>query len=155
MPADPFTVDDVLAAIRRHLAARHTCVLATSRENAPWAASSFYVARDLDLYVCQGRTARTLANMRANPQAAFAVDDRRAEAWLQGAGTITPISPEEDGWARAALTRAAPEFTHHFANPDQPVLCIRPNELTFADRRGGIYPRRHLLLRDGAWVFAS
>ena len=43
----------------------------------PWA---------IDLYVCQSKRARTLTHMLANPRTAFAVDDRRADVWLQGMG---------------------------------------------------------------------
>jgi uncharacterized protein YhbP (UPF0306 family) len=150
-----FSPEQILDAIRRHLAARHTCVLATCHAGVPWAASSFYVSRDLDLYVCQGRTARTLANMRANPSTAFAVDDRQAAAWLQGIGRAGPVGPEDDRWARETLQIAAPEFTHHFTNSLQPVLQIRVEEVAFADRPGGIYPRQYLIRRNGTWEFAE
>jgi uncharacterized protein YhbP (UPF0306 family) len=150
-----FSLEQILDAIRRHLAARHICVLATCRADVPWAASSFYVSRDLDLYVCQGRHARTLENMRANPRTAFTVDDRQAAAWLQGIGCAGPVSPEDDRWAREALQVVAPEFTHHFTNPQQPVLLIRIEEVAFADRPGGIYPRQYLVQRNGSWEFAE
>ena len=149
------SLEQIFDAIRRHLAARHICVLATCHADVPWAASSFYVSRDLDLYVCQGKSARTLANMRANPRTAFAVDDRQAAAWLQGIGRAGPVGPEDDRWARETLQVVAPEFTHHFTNPEQPVLLIRAEEVTFADRPGGIYPRQHLVRRNGAWEFAE
>ncbi len=155
MDPQRFPLEQILDAIRRHLAARHTCVLATCRADVPWAASSFYVSRDLDLFVCQGKAARTLANMRANPRTAFAVDDREAAARLQGIGGAGPADPEDDRWAREALRIAAPEFTHHFANPQQPVLRVRVEEVAFADRPGGIYPRQHLVRRNGAWEFAE
>lgn len=149
------TVEAVLEAIQRHLAARHVCTLATSYHDTPWAASSFYVPRGLDLFVCQGKTARTLANLLANPRGAFAVDDRQAEAWLQGLAIASRATSEDDRWARERLRQVAPEFTHHFNNPEQPVLLLRVDELTFADRPGGIYPRQHLALRDGRWGFSN
>ncbi len=149
------TVDAVLEAIQRHLNARHVCTLATSRGDIPWAATSFYVPRGLDLFVCQGKRARTLANMRANARVGFAVDDRKAEAWLQGLGTALPASPDDEAWARGALCAAAPEFTRHFTNPEYPVLLIGVEELTFADRANGVYPRRHLMRREGGWGFAE
>ncbi len=149
-----FTVEAILDAIRRHLTARHVCTLATSHQDVPWAATSFYVPRGVDLFICQGKTARTLANLLVNPRGAFAVDDRQAEAWLQGLGTATRVSAEDDRWARERLRQAAPEFTHHFNNPEQPVLFIRVDELTFADRPNGIYPRQHLVLHDGRWEVA-
>ena len=155
MAPQRYSLEHILDAVRRHLAARHVCVLATCRADVPWAASSFYVSRDLDLYVCQGRTARTLANMRANPRTAFTIDDRQAAAWLQGTGVAGPVGPEDDRWARETLQIVAPEFTHHFTNPDQPVLLVRAEEMTFADRPGGIYPRQHLILRTGRWEFAD
>ncbi len=148
------TVEAVLAVIRRHLAARHVCTLATSHGDVPWAASSFYVPRDVDLFVCQGKRARTLTNMRVNPRVAFAVDDRKAEAWLQGLGRAKLAGPEHDAWARAALQRVAPEFTRHFNNPEYPVLLIRVDELTFADRPNGI-PRKHVINQNERWVFAD
>lgn len=148
------TAETVLEAIQRHLAARHVCTLATSRGDVPWAASSFYIARGVDLFVCQGKRARTLANMRVNPKVGFAVDDRKAEAWLQGLGTAVPAASDDEAWARERLRERAPEFTHHFTNPEQPVLFIRVEELTFADRPNGIYPRRHLIWRE-EWVFAD
>lgn len=149
------TVEAVLAAIRRHLAARHVCTLATSHGDVPWAATSFYVSRDVDLFICQGKRARTLANMRVNPRVAFAVDDRKAEAWLQGLGRAKPVAAEEDAWAREQLRRVAPEFTRHFNNPEYPVLLIRVDELTFADRPNGIHPRKHVINQSGKWVFAN
>lgn len=149
------TVDRVLDAVRNHLAARHVVTLATSHRDEPWAASAFYVVHDLDLYVCQGRRARTLAHMLTNPRTAFAVDDRQAEAWLQGLGTASVVRADEERRAREELRTVAPEFTHHFTNPDYPVLIIRVDELTFADRSGDIYPRQHLLLRDGVWGVAE
>lgn len=155
MKVRPFTSEAVLDAIRSHLARRRVCVLATSVNDVPWAAASFYVARDLDMFVCQGRRARTLANMRINPRTAFAVDDRKAEAWLQGTGRVEFVTGQDEVWARESLRAAAPEFTHHFTNPEQPVLIIRPQELTFADRENGIYPRQHLVMREGVWVFGD
>jgi len=128
MMAQEFAVDQILQAVQAHLASRHVVTLATSYHDEPWAATAFYVARGLDLYVCQGKRARTLAHMLANPR---------------------------DGWAREALQRAAPEFAHHFTNPDYPVLIIRVDELTFADRSGGVYPRQHLVLADGVWRLAG
>lgn len=140
----------VLDAARAHLAARRVCTLATSHRDRPWAASSFYVARELDIYVCQRSDARTLLHLRANPRVAFAVDDREARAWLQAAGTARPVEGEEDAWARAQLTRIAPEFERHFASPDYPVLRIETDEITFVDRQAPI-PRRHLVRVDGVW----
>jgi len=145
----------VLEAIGRHLAARHVCTLATSRGDVPWAASSFYVPRGVDLFVCQGKRARTLANMQANPRVGFAVDDRKAEAWLQGLGVAAAATAADEVWARESLRQAAPEFTHHFTNPEQPVLVIAVDELTFVDRPNGISPRKHLILREGGWTFAD
>ncbi len=148
-----FSVEAVIDAIRRHLMVRHVCTLATSHRDVPWAASSFYVPREVDLFVCQGKNARTLENLRVNPRGAFAVDDRVAEAWLQGLGIATLATAEDDRWARERLQQVAPEFTRHFNNPEQPVLLIRVDELTFADRPNGIYPRQHLLLRNEHWGF--
>ena len=150
-----FTVDQILQAVRSHLAPRTVVTLATSHRDEPWAATAFYVARGHDLYVCQSKRARTLAHMLANPRTAFAVDDRRADAWLQGMGAASVIRGDEEAWARGALQHAAPEFTHHFTNSEYPVLIIRVDELTFVDRSGGIYPRQHLLLQDGVWRFAG
>jgi len=151
----PPTVELILEAIQRHLTARHVCTLATSHEDTPWAATCFYVARGVDLFVCQGKTARTLANLLANPRGAFAVDDRQAEAWLQGLGLAARVGAQDDRWAREQLRNVAPEFTHHFENPEQPVLLLRVDELTFADRPNGIYPRQHVVLHDGRWEFAN
>jgi uncharacterized protein YhbP (UPF0306 family) len=153
-PAAPgVRLEDVLAAVRRHLAEHHVCTLATAREDAPWAASCFYAPRDLDLYICQRRDARTLANLRANPRVGFAVDDRRTEAWLQGAGGAAPVSGDAETWARDALSQAAPEFVRHFSNLEFPVLRIRAQEITFVDRRQRI--RSHLILREGGWGLAD
>ena len=148
------TVETVLDAIRRHLEARHVCTLATSHRDVPWAASSFYVPREVDILVCQGKRARTLANMLANPRVGFAVDDRKAEAWLQGLGRAELAGPQDNAWAREQLQRVAPEFTHHFNNPEYPVLFIRVDELTFADRPNAIR-RRRLIDQNGKWVFAD
>lgn len=150
-----FTVDQILEAVRRHLAARHVVTLATSHRDEPWAATSFYVSRGVDLFVCQRKDTRTLAQMLANSRTAFAVDDRKAEAWLQGLGDASPVRGSDDACARERLTQAAPEFTRHFANPDYPVLLIKVDELTLADRPNGIQPRQHLMLRDGEWRFAG
>lgn len=141
----------VLEAARAHLAARRVCTLATSHQDRPWAASSFYVARELDIYICQRADARTLQHLRANPRVAFAVDDREARAWLQAAGAARVVTGEEEAWARDRLTRAAPEFERHFASPDYPVLRIETDEITFVDRQAGIVPRRHLVRVGGQW----
>ncbi len=148
-----FTLAEVLDAIRRHLADRHVVTLATSHHDEPWAATAFYVPRDVDLVVCQGKRARTLAQMLANPRTSFAVDDRKADAWLQGLGTAAQLAGEDDAWAREALQRVAPEFTRHFTNMEYPTLAIRTDLLTFVDRPKGIYPRQQLVLRDGEWRF--
>ncbi len=144
----------VMQAARAHLASRRVCTLATSHRDRPWAASSFYVARDLDIYVCQRADARTLLHLRANPRVAFAVDDREAQAWLQAAGTARPVDGDEEAWAREQLARVAPEFSRHFASPDFPVLRIDVDELTFVDRTAGIVPRRRLVRVDGQWRLA-
>ena len=155
MMVEQLTVEAVLSAIGRHLAARHVCTLATSHGDVPWAATSFYVSREVNLFVCQGKRARTLANMRVNPRVAFAVDDRKAEAWLQGMGKAEPAGAEDEAWAREQLQRVAPEFTRHFNNPEYPVLLIRVDELTFADRPNGIHPRKHVINQNERWVFAD
>lgn len=149
-----FTVDQVLQAVKRHLAARHICTLATSHRDEPWVATSFYVPGDLDVYVCQRKDARTLAHMLANPRTAVAVDDRKVEAWLQGLGTASVMTGNDETWAREQLQRAAPEFTRHFSNPEYPIVLIRVDELMFVDRPNGIVPRQHLVLTDGEWRFA-
>lgn len=148
-----FTVNQILDAVRKHLAERHVTTLATSHRDAPWAATAFYVAWDLDLVVCQGKRARTLDHMLANPRTAFAVDDRKADAWLQGMGAAVVLAGDKDEKARTQLQRVAPEFTRHFTNPEYPTLLIKVDELTFVDRPNGIYPRQHLVLQDGAWRF--
>lgn len=150
-----FTVGEILDAIRRHLAERHVVTLATSLNDEPWAATAFYVPWDLALVVCQGKRARTLAHMLGNPRTAFAVDDRKADAWLQGLGQASVLEGDDEARARSELQHVAPEFTRHFTNPEYPVLLIRINEVTFVDRPGGIHPRRHLELRDGEWRVAE
>jgi uncharacterized protein YhbP (UPF0306 family) len=154
MSVDELTVARVLDAARGHLAQRHVCTFATSHRDVPWAASAFYVARDFDVFTCQRKDARTLAQMQANPRTAFAVDDRKAEAWLQALGTARPASPDEEAWARAALQRAASEFTRHFSNPEYPVLAVHVEEFTFVDRAAGIIPRRRLVREGDQWRFA-
>jgi uncharacterized protein YhbP (UPF0306 family) len=150
-----YTVGEILDAIRRHLAERHVVTLATSLNDEPWAATAFYVPWGLDLVVCQGKRARTLTHMIKNPRTAFAVDDRKADAWLQGIGAAALVKGDDETRARDELQRVAPEFTRHFTNLEYPVLLIKVDELTFADRPGGIYPRQHLELRDGEWRFAQ
>lgn len=150
-----FTVGEILDAVRRHLAPRHVVTLATSLHDEPWAATAFYVLWDVDLVVCQGKRARTLAHMLANPRTAFAVDDRKADAWLQGLGSASVLKGDDEARARNELQRVAPEFTRHFSNLEYPVLLIKIDEVAFVDRPGGIYPRQHLNLRDGEWRFAQ
>jgi len=154
MSVEVLTVPRVLEAAREHLARRHVCTFATSHHDTPWAASAFYVARDLDIYTCQRKDARTLAQMLVNPRAAFAVDDQKAEAWLQALGTARRAAAEDETWAREALQRAAPEFVKHFANLAYPVLQVRVEEFTFADRGAGIIPRRRLRREGEQWRFA-
>src|SRR3989442_4836281 len=107
--AAEFTVDQILQAVRTHLASRTVVTLATSHRDEPWAATAFYVARGHDLYVCQRQRARTLAHMLANPRTAFAADDRRADAWLQRLGAATVIRDDNGAWVRQSLRQAAPE----------------------------------------------
>lgn len=147
------TVEEILAAAHRHLAGRHVCTIATSHRDVPWVASAFYVPRGLDVFVCQRKDARTLAQMLANPRTALAVDDHRVDAWFQALGSAAVVSGDDDRWARAELQRAAPEFGRHFTNPDFPILRVEVTEFTFVDRTGGITPRQHLVLRDGSWRF--
>jgi len=154
MAQTQLSMETVLAAARKHLAARSVCTFATSHGDVPWAASAFYVARDLDVFTCQRKDARTLRQMLANPRVSFAVDDRKAEAWLQALGTSRLATPAEDVWAREALQRAAPDFSRHFLNPEYPVVLIRVTELTFVDRNAGIVPRQHLILDGVKWRFA-
>jgi len=154
MAAGRFEVETILRAARAHLARRHVCTFATSQDDVPWAASAFYVARDLDIFTCQRKDARTLAQMLANPRVSFAVDDGTTEAWLQALGTVRPATAEEDAWARQALRRAAPEFTKHFSNPEYPVLAVLVGEFTFIDRGAEIVPRQHLILGPAGWRFA-
>ena len=144
-------VETVLTAARKHLADRFVCTFATSHQDVPWAASAFYVARELDIFTCQRKDARTLRQMLANPTVGFAVDDRKAEAWLQALGSARLASPVEDEWGREALQRAAPEFGRHFANPDYPVVLVHVSEITFVDRNAGIVPRQHLILDGAEW----
>ncbi len=154
MSTEDLTVARVLEAARGYLARRHVCTFATSHHDVPWAASAFYVARDLNVFTCQRKDARTLRQMLANPRAAFAVDDRKAEAWLQALGSARLATSEEEVWAREALQRAAPEFVRHFGNPEYPVLMIHVDEFTFADRGAGITPRRRLVRDGDQWRFA-
>jgi uncharacterized protein YhbP (UPF0306 family) len=151
---EELTVERVLGAARGHLARRHVCTFATSHHDVPWAASAFYVARDLDILTCQRKDARTLAQMQANPRTAFAVDDRKTEVWFQALGTARPATADEDSWARDALQLAAPEFARHFTNLAHPVLLVHVEEFTFVDRTAGITPRRRLLREGDQWRFA-
>lgn len=148
------SVEMILEAARAHLARRHVCTFATSQGDVPWAASAFYVAEDLDIFTCQRNDARTLRQMLANPRVSFAVDDRKAEAWLQALGTSRLVTGPEEEWAREALCAAAPEFVRHFRNPDYPVMKVTVLEFTLVDRNGGIVPRQQVV-RDGTgWRFA-
>jgi uncharacterized protein YhbP (UPF0306 family) len=147
-------IQTVLRAAQKHLADRHVCTFATSHRDVPWAASAFYVARGLNVFTCQRKDARTLAQMRANPHVAFSVDDSKVEAWFQGLGDARVVSGPDDAWAREQLQRAAPEFAKHFANPEYPVLSIGIREFTFVDRNGGIIPRQHLIRDRDEWRFA-
>src|SRR3989475_12920230 len=74
-----FTVDQILQAVRSHLAPRTVVTLATSHRDEPWAATAFYVARGHALYVCQRKRARTPAHTLAHPRPAIAVDAHRAD----------------------------------------------------------------------------
>ncbi len=154
MSVEELTVERILEAARGHLARRHVCTFATAYHDVPWAASAFYVARDLDVFTCQRKDARTLRQMLANPHTAFAVDDRKAEAWFQALGSARPATSEEEIWARDALQQAAPEFTRHFSNPEYPVLLVHVGEFTFVDRGAGITPRRRLVRDGDQWRFA-
>jgi uncharacterized protein YhbP (UPF0306 family) len=154
MSVEELTVTSVVDAARKHLAARHVCTFATSHRDIPWAASAFYAARGLDVFTCQRRDARTLAQMLANPRTALAVDDQKAEAWFQALGTARLAAGDEEAWARDALQRAAPEFIRHFTNSDHPVLVVRVEEFTFVDRGAGIVPRRRLRREGEDWRFA-
>src|SRR5437660_9798827 len=84
MMAQEFAVDQILQAVQAHLASRHVVTLATSYHDEPWAATAFYVARGLDLYVCQGKRAGTLAHMLANPRTECTVECRRGAARSRG-----------------------------------------------------------------------
>jgi uncharacterized protein YhbP (UPF0306 family) len=149
-----FAVETILEAARRHLARHHVCTFATSYRDVPWAASAFYVVQGLDVFTCQRNDARTLRQMLANPRVSFAADDRTAEAWFQALGTARPASPEEERWARAALSAAVPGFVRHFDNPEYPIVRILTSEFTFVDRGAGIVPRQHLILGPEGWRFA-
>ena len=154
MAQTQLSLEMVLEAARGHLAQRHVCTFATSQGDVPWAASAFYVARDLDVYTCQRKDARTLRQMLANPRVSFAVDDRKAEAWLQALGTSRLVTGPEGEWAREGLIQAAPAFDRHFRNPDYPVLKITVSEFTFVDRPAGIVPRQQLVRDGDGWRFA-
>ena len=70
-------------------------------------------------------------------------------------GAAVVLAGDMDGEARTQLQGVAPEFTRHFTNPEYPTLLIKVDELTFVDRPNGIYPRQHIVLRDGEWRFVQ
>ena len=128
------------------LAAHPALTLATAGgAYSPWVANVYFADESLDLFTFLETSGKTFTNVSQNPRVSLLVSDNDAQKdFLQGTGTATVLSPEQEPCARALLEKKIPFFKTY--TPVVPVR-IEVNELFVSSFASGWFPAKRLVLR--------
>jgi len=86
----------VLAWLKKH----KYCVIATSFEGEPWAATVDYIVDDnLNIYIATNPNSLKFKNLIKNPVVCLVIDGQSREGTLQMQGTASPLKTK--GWGEA------------------------------------------------------
>lgn len=97
--------------IKKWLKEHEYCVLATSFQDKPWAATVNYtIDDDLNIYISSNPESLKFQNLIKNPIVSLVVDDQTREGTLQIQGRAKPLKPK---------------------TPNEPNLFIKPEFLIF------------------------
>lgn len=97
--------------IEKWLKKHKYCVLATSDQDKPWAATVNYTLDDdLNIYIATNPTSLKFQNLLKNPTVCLVIDNQTREGTLQIQGVAEPLEPK---------------------NREEPNLLIRPKFLIF------------------------
>jgi len=154
-------VDDGLRAnIIAYLKAHRVMTLATSAEDAPWAAGVFYASHDFAIYFFSDPKSRHCANIRRNPRASAAIHENYAD-WreirgLQIEGSVGEVSPAEIPAMMSAYVAKFP-FVRDLLTPeglfriggkmiDARFYKLTPSRCVLLDNRQGFGHREELVV---------
>jgi len=99
------------AFIKKWLKEHKYCVIATSFEDKPWAATVNYtIDDDLNIYISSRPDSLRFRNILQNPIVCLVIDSQTREGTLQIQGIASPLKPK---------------------NREEPNLLVRPKFLTF------------------------
>ena len=97
--------------IKKWLKEHKYCVIATSYQDKPWAATVNYtVDNDFNIYISSKPDSLKLQNILKNPVVCLVIDSQTREGTLQIQGAAKPLKPK---------------------SKEEPNLLVRPKFLTF------------------------
>ena len=114
--------------IKKWLKEHKYCVIATSCEDIPWAATVNYTLDDkLNIYISSGPDSLKFQNTLKNSTVCLVIDSQTREGTLQIQGVAKPLRPK---------------------SKEEPNLLVRPKFLTFLKKeKSGKLTRVNLKLR--------
>ncbi len=118
---------------------------ATAGNGGPWATSAFFAEEGFDLYLLLENRGRALADIRANPQVAVAIDRRIPDRFLQMEGRAEILEGPEAKRGMAKVVAKVP-MAANFRGLS--VLRFRTAVVRVTDFRRGWFPARELKLQN-------
>jgi len=145
---------DLKQDVSDYISSHTHCVMATSREDNPRAATVMYAPDGFNIIVHTIRGTSKVRNVEANPNVALVIDDKASEGWgqakmLQYIGKAEIVtSPEEQQKAVAIYTKRF-AITKRMLTPeglakDQVLIKITPVKIYFSDYSKGYGHREKL-----------
>ena len=130
------------------------CVMATSRQDNPRAASVMYVNDGFDIIVHTLRGTAKVRGVEANPNVALVIDDQAREGWrkaktLQYVGKAKILTAGEERQKAAELYIKRFPIVKNMLTPeglakDQVLIKITPEKIYFTDYSRGADSREKL-----------
>ncbi len=146
--------DELKNDILEYLASHIYCVMATSKQDNPRAATVMYAYDGLDIYVHTIAGTQKVRNVEANPNVALLIDDHAKEGWdkarmLEYVGRAEILGDPAEQEKAAAIYIARFPVVKKILTPeglvkDQVLIKITPVKIYFTDYAKGYGHREKL-----------
>lgn len=121
------------------------CTLATEKDGEPWATSVFFAAEGLTVYCIVEDRGQGMANLKANPRIALAVDNRTPDRFVQASGVAKVVAGEEEVKGRRLVLEKVPEYKPFFEMVKTSLVRIDLKKLHVTNVPKGWFPAKVLL----------
>ncbi len=118
--------------------------LATEFDGRPWATTIFFGMKGSDLYCVVEDRGHGMANLKRNPNVAFAIDNGVPDRFVQGTGTAEVVDREEEDEGRKIVLDRVPEYKPFFEMTETSVVRITLREVLVTDVTREWFPAKSL-----------